>query len=640
MNWNTIRNNTSFIHEVNEFFRTIERGDVLRYHQEIVVNYFVRYSIRGALLFHKMGMGKSLLAAAIANHLMQTMDAIFISAKTLHINFDETMRKFTELTGTEFNGKITYVSLNASNMMTQVNRATLTPIEQLMSGREKMRGSLDNKVIIVDEAHNFFNSITNGSSNATRLYHAIMKSDCRVIFLSGSPITNDPFEIGLCFNMLTGTTLFPENYVDFTNYFTKQTTATDGSTLREIKNPGKFSNRINGLVSYYDAGATTSNAAVDFPTELPLKVVNCTMSKFQYNLYFQARKYEIEQQLKKHRVREEPLQKLRASNASYRVMSRQLSNFAYPEDATEHRRNEHGRLIDEHYFDRLDPLNVYKNIEIYSPKIATIVNTALHQPGIGIIYSQFLKYGLNIIAMYLDQLTAAGDFDGKYAMITGEIEKEEVAKLVHEINSPQNNNAQIYKLVLISGTASEGVDFKNIRHIHIMEPYWHWSRILQVIGRGVRLGSHNTLDVKDRTVQPFIYISQHGIKDNTEQTTDEYLMAKSLKNQHLINSFYLIMRMSAFDCPMHYRECKTCQPTNKQLFVDDILIDLTSTDPCRDQRTTQARIFEYEGDIYAEYEEDGEIFYARLNDNGKYEKVTEEIRLLLLSIVKNYRVEK
>lgn len=630
MSWNILRNNTSFVSNAIEFFKTLDKSDILRYHQQIVTEYFKKYPVRGMLFFHKMGMGKSLLAAAIANELLKTMDVLFISAKTLHANFNETLDKFTKLTGLEYTGKINYVSLNSSNMMTQVNRATLNKLEVLFERKNKMRGSLDNKFIIIDEAHNFFNSITNGSTNATKLYKAIMKSDCRLAFLTGSPITNDPFEIALCFNMLAGQTIFPETYIDFTSYFIKT-----GPNGRELKNAGKFSNRINGMVTFYDAGAITSNTAADFPTELPLKTIQCVMSKYQYGLYFAARKYEITQQLKKKYIREAVLQKTKSSNASYRVMSRQLSNFAYPESATTSRRNDVGKLIDEHHFDMLVATDVYDNIDDYSPKIKIACHNAVNLPGIILIYSQFLKYGLHIVAMYLDEMKRRGLFKNNYTIISGEIDKEEVAKFLHIINSEENKNGEIYKIILISGAASEGVDFKNIRSIHILEPYWHWSRILQIIGRGVRLGSHLMLPIKDRIVEPYIYISTHGIEDNKVETTDEYLLSKSMRNQHLIDSFYLVMRMSAVDCQMHYKECRKCPATNVTLFSEDILVDMTSPDPCKESRSVAARIFEYEGDTYAEYEDDGEIYFARLNsDTGSYERVTEEIRSILLKIIK------
>jgi hypothetical protein len=58
---------------------------------------------------------------------------------------------------------------------------------------------------IVDEAHNLFNAITNGAKNALALYDLIMETrNIRLIFMSGTPIINDPFELVPCFNMIRG----------------------------------------------------------------------------------------------------------------------------------------------------------------------------------------------------------------------------------------------------------------------------------------------------------------------------------------------------------------------------------------------------------------------------------------------------
>ena len=68
----------------------------------------------------------------------------------------------------------------------------------------------DNKVIIIDEAHNFVSRIVNKlkmkkTSLSTQLYELILSANnCRVVFLTGTPIINYPNEIGVLFNMLRG----------------------------------------------------------------------------------------------------------------------------------------------------------------------------------------------------------------------------------------------------------------------------------------------------------------------------------------------------------------------------------------------------------------------------------------------------
>ena len=71
----------------------------------------------------------------------------------------------------------------------------------------------DNKVVIIDEAHNFISRIVNkiGKSKditqhtSTLLYHNLMKANnAKIIMLSGTPIINYPNEIAILYNILRG----------------------------------------------------------------------------------------------------------------------------------------------------------------------------------------------------------------------------------------------------------------------------------------------------------------------------------------------------------------------------------------------------------------------------------------------------
>ena len=62
----------------------------------------------------------------------------------------------------------------------------------------------DNKVIIIDESHNFVslivNSLKNKDSMWQQMYHSLMLADnVKIILLSGTPIFNYPNEIGILF---------------------------------------------------------------------------------------------------------------------------------------------------------------------------------------------------------------------------------------------------------------------------------------------------------------------------------------------------------------------------------------------------------------------------------------------------------
>tara|TARA_Y100000991_G_scaffold213361_1_gene198947 strand:- start:278 stop:4708 length:4431 start_codon:yes stop_codon:yes gene_type:complete len=64
---------------------------------------------------------------------------------------------------------------------------------------------LDDKVIIIDEIHNFTSGLTGSGYNNIRLYELILRSKrSNIVFLSGTPMINSPYELGLMFNMIKG----------------------------------------------------------------------------------------------------------------------------------------------------------------------------------------------------------------------------------------------------------------------------------------------------------------------------------------------------------------------------------------------------------------------------------------------------
>ena len=52
---------------------------------------------------------------------------------------------------------------------------------------------------------------------------------------------------------------------------------------------------------------------------------------------------------------------------------------------------------------------------------------------------------------------------------------------------------------------AEGLDFKFIRQVHILEPWYNMNRIEQIIGRGVRNLSHCLLPFEERNVEIYMH---------------------------------------------------------------------------------------------------------------------------------------
>ena len=63
----------------------------------------------------------------------------------------------------------------------------------------------NNKIIVVDEVHNLISTIINGSQISGIIYKLLISAiNCRIIFLSGTPVINNPFELAIMFNLLRG----------------------------------------------------------------------------------------------------------------------------------------------------------------------------------------------------------------------------------------------------------------------------------------------------------------------------------------------------------------------------------------------------------------------------------------------------
>ena len=80
----------------------------------------------------------------------------------------------------------------------------------LFTSNQKKENPFDNRVIIIDEAHNFVSRIINKLTSKKKIYPLILYNylksakNARIIFLTGTPVINYPNEIAILFNMLRG----------------------------------------------------------------------------------------------------------------------------------------------------------------------------------------------------------------------------------------------------------------------------------------------------------------------------------------------------------------------------------------------------------------------------------------------------
>ena len=216
----------------------------------------------------------------------------------------------------------------------------------------------------------------------------------------------------------------------------------------------------------------------------------------------------------------------------------------------------------------------------YSGKFLNICNFIRKSKGIVVIYSRFLLSGIIPIAVCLEHLgyTREGttnimkDVDvvkdkpiyddithPKYCILTSDrreyMGNTKIDDLIKIINSEPNYNGAKIKVILITPVASEGLSFYNTREIHLAEPWYHFNRADQIIGRGIRNCRHNRLSIENRNVSVFMHASvnddqkRESIDINAFRiSTRKYIESKAIDKLIMDNAVdcYLMKNINYF----------------------------------------------------------------------------------------------
>eukprot|EP00798_Chlamydomonas_sp_ICE-L_P027835 gene27834-biopygen5236 len=97
------------------------------------------------------------------------------------------------------------------------------------------------------------------------------------------------------------------------------------------------------------------------------------------------------------------------------------------------------------------------------------------------------------------------------------------------LKNATNARGEIAAVLLISKSGSEGISTRNVRAVHVLEPFWHANRIEQVVGRARRAYSHDDLLPQERTVDVYVHMSTFSRdqvlaqQGNEDGTADEFV---------------------------------------------------------------------------------------------------------------------
>lgn len=211
------------------------------------------------------------------------------------------------------------------------------------------------------------------------------------------------------------------------------------------------------------------------------------------------------------------------------------------------------------FFEKENKSQLFTKLFESSAKAMNMIFTILCSPGPVLIYTNYvLMEGIQLMKIYLKYFGFSlwdrkGETSGKdgfrYAEYHGNID-EDVRKIYKDSFNDKNNKVgNMIKIIMISPAGVEGISLRNVRQIHIFEPYWHETRIKQMIGRGIRLLSHCDLPMDNRVVDVYRY---KAIIDESIETSDQYIEKEARNKDRLINSFLDAVKEAAVDCQLFY----------------------------------------------------------------------------------------
>lgn len=478
--------------------------------------------------------------------------------------------------------------------------------------------TLDNTLLIIDEAHNF-----TGNEHGDALKKIIKKSkNLRLLLLTATPMKNKGDDIIELINFLR-----PHNdQIRRDKIFNSKK-----NYLMNFKEGGKeyFQKMCNGYISYYRGANPLLFAKRVDEGEIPdglifTKLIRCKMLDFQYKTYKTVAK-----------KTEDALE--RNTSAVSNIV---LPGLSKDKKSIEGYYGENGINVIKsnlktnklEYLNKLNKLffkNKIKNVEdivyesrntdsitglIYKKenlkyisgkfdKVFENINSKVEgkrKSGTIFVYSNLVKVGIEVFQEILLQ-NGYLEFkeDGKYDIssdtihyrtgieyekfikkypnekffpatfirITGKTDdmEEDLPDAKKKIldnyyNNIENIEGKLLKIILGSRVMNEGITLENTSEVHILDVYYNLGRVEQVIGRAIRQCKHYNVTNKNNPF-PEVKIFKYVVIIKNDLSAEEHLYRKAELKYLLVKQVERAMKEVAIDCPINY---------NANVFIEEV----------------------------------------------------------------------
>jgi hypothetical protein len=545
-----IENNSEFdnISSLQEFNDDNFKNDFY-IQQKILPRYISPYTpYNNILLFHYMGTGKTYTVLNIVSNLLEekTIQRIYVLTKNSNImfNFLKEMvltfdkKNFKDVTIEDFESQEYFMKIK-KKVNQNYSFHTFEKFIRYISNKSKneITNEFSHSAFIVDEVHNIRDKEDGIKVFNYEKYHELFHylKNIKIILLSGSPMYDSPKEFADIMNLILPMEkqiLTGENFLN--EYYN------DDDTLNE-NNVINLMEKVKGYISYLKGpiiNVKKENVGEVIKPLTHIKLYKCHMSSFQSSQY------------KLHTKKNEEAR-------SFWMSSRRSSLFVFPDG--NYKNDSFQKYINNKSF--LKEVSVLKGLQKYSCKFYETVKLILENDYKKFfIYCEFVTGGGcillgEILKLYGYYPYIPGEKRKSFILLTNEtITSKQMSNYLSVFNDEKNIYGEYIQIIIGSKLVSEGYTFKDLSFEIILNPFWNYSQISQIVSRGWRAGSHDILLKKNKTTTLKIYflIAMNDFNNDIENNIDLKMYFISENKDKKIKLLEHFIKKYSWDCNIFY----------------------------------------------------------------------------------------
>lgn len=430
------------------------------------------------ILAHSTGSGKTLTSIAIADALGKPTTVL--TPASLVSNYLKELRKH----------KTGGPAVQVMSLPTAVKQNYTIP---------------EGNTVILDEAH----SLRNAGTAKQQYVKQQLANAGRIIALTGTPGYNSVEDFAPLLNIVSRSSLIPENSKDFRKKYIREEKTYPGLYARLVqgvkpgsteylKNEAELRSRASKYMDVFETDVEKPQR-IDEVIEVPMDKAQEAVYRYVVKSMPVSMRYKVYNNIP-------PTKQEAAKLNAFLNAARQVSNTP---EAYQVSGSPGAKIL---------------------AAVAKLEEQRKADPNFrALVYSNYLDSGIN---SYAKQLDAKGI---PYSTFTGSLTAKQKQAIVDKYNKGE------VPIILGSGSASEGLDLQGTKLVQILEPHFNNAKTDQVIGRGIRYKSHSHLpeDQRKVLVQRFISTlaptsSWYGRTAKSNTSVDQYLVSRALEKDRLI----------------------------------------------------------------------------------------------------------